>query len=79
MIQAGWARRYNYLVPITLNGKHRELPSEVALPALLKELGVDRRLVAVAVNGDVLKRDAYDGICVKDGDVIEIVRMVGGG
>jgi thiamine biosynthesis protein ThiS len=66
-------------ISLTINGKPRQLPAELTLPALLHELGVDRRLVAVAVNGDVLKRDRYDAVCIKDGDVIEIVRMVGGG
>ncbi|HEY7270491.1 MAG TPA: sulfur carrier protein ThiS, partial [Dehalococcoidia bacterium] len=59
-------------ISLTINGKPREIPAELDLPALLQELGVDRRLVAVALNGDVLKRNAYDGVCVKDGDVVEI-------
>lgn len=72
---------YNLIVPITLtvNGKPRELPAELTLPALLEQLGVDRRLVAVALNGDVIKRDSYDSVCLRNGDTVEIVRMVGGG
>jgi thiamine biosynthesis protein ThiS len=66
-------------VTLTINGKPREMPSELTLPALLERLGIDRRLVAVALNGDVIKRDSYDGVCVRDGDTVEIVRMVGGG
>jgi thiamine biosynthesis protein ThiS len=68
-------------VPITLtiNGKLQELPAELLLPALLERLSVDRRLVAVAHNGDVIRRDSYDGVCLRNGDTVEIVRMVGGG
>ncbi len=62
-----------------LNGKPRELPDELPLPALLEHLGVDRRLVAVAHNGEVIPRDRYEQVCVRGGDTVEIVRMVGGG
>ena len=66
-------------ITLTINGRERQLPAELSLPALLTELGVDRRLVAVAHNGDVIPRATYDDVTVRDGDRIEVVRMVGGG
>ncbi len=66
-------------ITLTVNGKPRELAAEVALPALLDQLGVDRRLIAVAHNGDVIRRDRYDQVYLRNGDTVEIVRMVGGG
>jgi thiamine biosynthesis protein ThiS len=64
---------------LTINGKAQELPSELPLPALLDRLQVDRRLVAVAHNGDVIPRDRYEEVSLRNGDTVEIVRMVGGG
>jgi thiamine biosynthesis protein ThiS len=46
---------------------------------MLDDLGIDRRTVAVAHNGDVVTRDRYDEFVLHDGDRVEIVRMVGGG
>lgn len=66
-------------ITLTINGKPRELPAEIPLPSLLQQLGIDRRLVAVAHNGDVVPRDRYEDICLRNGDQVEIVRMVGGG
>ena len=66
-------------ITLTINGHERKLPAELSLPALLTELGVDRRMVAVAHNGDVIPRATYDDVTVRDGDRIEVVRMVGGG
>ena len=66
-------------ITLTINGKPRDLPSEVLLPALLEQLSIDRRLVAVAHNGDVIPRDRYEQVCLRNGDTVEIVRMVGGG
>ncbi|HXH22959.1 MAG TPA: sulfur carrier protein ThiS [Dehalococcoidia bacterium] len=67
------------MITLTINGKQRELAEEMLLPQLLEQLGIDRRLVAVAHNGDVIPRDRYDRVCLRNGDTVEIVRMVGGG
>ena len=67
------------VMQIVLNGNDHTLPSEMTLSQLVDELGIDRRLVAVAHNGEVVKRDTYEQITVRDGDQVEIVRMVGGG
>ena len=37
------------------------------------------RLVAVAINGDVIPKDQYAAATVRAGDALEVVRMVGGG
>jgi thiamine biosynthesis protein ThiS len=66
-------------ISLTLNGKPRSLPGETPLLDLLAELGVDRRLIAVAHNGEVLPRATYEGVVLRDGDSVEVVRMVGGG
>ncbi len=67
------------MITLTLNGRPRRVPTELPLPSFLESLGVDRRLVAVAHNGEVIPRDRYDGVWLRDGDVVEVVRMVGGG
>lgn len=66
-------------ITLTVNGRERTLPGETALPDLLTELGVDRRMVAVAHNGEVIPRATYDDVILRDGDRVEVVRMVGGG
>lgn len=67
------------MITLTINGQRREFKDEMLLPKLLDTLGVDRRVVAVAHNGDVVPRDRYDSVRVRHGDAIEVVRMVGGG
>ncbi len=71
---------------LTVNGKPREIASDepappdgLALPALLRSFDINPKLVAVAINGDVIAKDAYGAAVVHDGDDVEIVRMVGGG
>ncbi|MEX2247123.1 MAG: sulfur carrier protein ThiS [Dehalococcoidia bacterium] len=64
---------------ITVNGKPREIDREMDLPAFLRSFDINPRLVAVAVNGEVVPKDAYATIRVHEGDALEVVRMVGGG
>lgn len=64
---------------IIVNGKPREIDAEIDLPSLLRAFDVNPRLVAVAINGDVVPKGAYDSARVREGDSLEIVRMVGGG
>ncbi len=64
---------------ITVNGKPRDIEGEMDLPAFLRTFNVEPKLVAVAINGDVIARDQYEAARVREGDDIEVVRMVGGG
>ena len=66
-------------ISLTVNGKKRELDGETELPAFLATLEVDPRLVAVAYNGEVIPRDQYARVRLREGDTLEVVRMVGGG
>jgi thiamine biosynthesis protein ThiS len=64
---------------IRLNGEPFEIPGPVSISALLAELKVDPRIVAVEHNVVVVKRQQYETTMVGEGDEIEIVRFVGGG
>ena len=64
---------------ITLNGDQFELGQPLTVSALLAQLEIDARRVAVEHNLVVLKRDAFDRVIVQEGDAVEIVNFVGGG
>jgi thiamine biosynthesis protein ThiS len=66
-------------VQIRVNGNTRELSEPLTLAALLAELNLPARRVAVERNREVVRRDAYDTVRLCDGDVLEIVQIVGGG
>ena len=64
---------------ITLNGDPHELQAPLSVSALLEQLEIDARRVAVELNLAVVKKAAYDSSVIKDGDEVEIVNFVGGG
>jgi sulfur carrier protein len=67
------------VISLTVNGEKRGLEAPVRLTAFLETLEVNLRYVAIAHNGTVLRRDRWPEVVLQDGDVLEIVRMVGGG
>ena len=67
------------MIALTVNGKRWELAAETDLASFLNELQIDPRAVAVAHNGEIVPRDRYSTIRLREGDTLEIVRMVGGG
>jgi thiamine biosynthesis protein ThiS len=64
---------------IILNGDPHEVAGPLTLNALLAQLKIDPRRVAVEHNLTVVKRANYDSTQIQDGDQIEIVNFVGGG
>lgn len=64
---------------ITLNGDPFDLSGPLTVTELLAKLDIDARRVAVEHNLVVLKRTAFDGALVREGDQVEIVNFVGGG
>ena len=64
---------------VRVNGRERELPQSVNLREYVVSLGVNIATIAVAVNGEVVKRDSLASVELADGDAVEIVRAVGGG
>jgi thiamine biosynthesis protein ThiS len=64
---------------IRVNGEPLEIAVPMTLAALLAELEIDSRRVAVEHNLVVVKRDRYDAVQIAAGDEIEIVNFVGGG
>ena len=64
---------------ITVNGKPHDLDGERNVVTLLQSLNVKPEQVAVAINGEVVRRGDWPETTVHPGDTIEIVRAVGGG
>jgi sulfur carrier protein len=62
-----------------VNGEPIEVAGPITISALLAELKIDSRLVAVEHNLLVVKRAQYESVVVNAGDEVEIVNFVGGG
>ena len=59
----------------TINNSNEEL----ALEALLENLGYKPQLVVVELNGEIISPKIWTNTKIKHGDCLEVVTIVGGG
>jgi len=64
---------------VHVNGEPRGVAAGTTVAALLAELGLAGRPVAVERNEEIVPRSAHGETALAEGDRIEIVTMVGGG
>lgn len=64
---------------LVINGETHDVSGAVTLAALVGELGLDSRKVAVERNLEIVPRSLYADTSLQDGDHLEIVHFVGGG
>ena len=64
---------------IIINGQTKEFSENITLSWLLKELSLEGKVMAAAVNMDIVKQDNWAQHLLKDGDKLELLDFVGGG
>ncbi len=64
---------------VTVNGKPEELPPGSTLRQLIEKAGLGDKACAAEVNRQLVPRKEHTARVLKDGDVVELVSLVGGG
>ena len=64
---------------ITVNGRPRALPAGSTVAALVRELDLEGKRIAVERNGEVVPRSRWADTPVLSTDRLEIIGAVGGG
>ena len=67
------------MVEIMVNGGPRQVPEGTTIAALLAELSLEPRQVAVEVNLELAPRGQHAERVLNAGDRLEVVTLVGGG
>lgn len=62
-----------------VNGKELEFKDNTSISKLLDNIGVNKNTVVVEVNLEIIENEAYDNYFLREDDVIEVIRFVGGG
>ena len=66
-------------ITITINGEERSFEDNTSVEDLLSHLEIKRDRLAVERNRAIVPRTEYEKTMLADGDVLEIVSLVGGG
>ena len=64
---------------IIINGEAKEFSSELTLTQILSNLSLEGKVMAAAVNMEIVKQDSWDSYKLSDGDKLELLDFVGGG
>ncbi|MGY8747267.1 MAG: sulfur carrier protein ThiS [Pirellulales bacterium] len=67
------------MIEVTINGKKQACEEGLTIANLLDSLGMASRAIAVEINQQIQPRDTHCLVEVNDGDILEIVTLVGGG
>jgi sulfur carrier protein len=62
-----------------VNGEERDFDSSLTLQELIDKLEIESKVMAAAVNMDVVKKEGWSNFALNDGDKIELLNFVGGG
>jgi sulfur carrier protein len=64
---------------VIINGEAREVAEAITVAALVEQLGLAGKPLAVEVNLDLVPRQQHASRALAAGDKLEIVTLVGGG
>ena len=64
---------------IIVNGQEREFQDKVTLQDVLKALSLEGKVMAAAVNMNIVKQDEWGKYNIHEGDKLELLDFVGGG
>ena len=67
------------MIAIQVNGESRTAAESTTLLALIESLGVKPATVAAQHNDRIVDRGSLGDITLAEGDVVELIRIVGGG
>lgn len=64
---------------LKINGALKEVENGITISKLLEEMDMPAIGIAVELNREIIPRSRHESTVLKEGDVLEIVKMVGGG
>ena len=64
---------------IIINGERKEFEKELTLQEVVASLGLEGKVMAAAINMEIVKQDKWADTLVHNGDKLELLDFVGGG
>ena len=64
---------------IIVNGENKDFDKDTILSDVLEKLSLTGKVMAAAVNMNIVKQDQWNTHVLQDGDKLELLDFVGGG
>lgn len=66
-------------INVTVNGEKQRIAEGTSILSLLTMMNINLQRVAVEYNMDIVDKNKFDLICLRENDRLEIITFVGGG
>jgi sulfur carrier protein len=67
------------MMELVINGEKRTLPTLKNVYELITHFQLEKRILVIELNQQIIDRERYEASPLSDGDRLEIVHFVGGG
>lgn len=67
------------MISIVVNGKNMSIEKDTNLYELIEFLKISDKVMAAAVNMNIVKKDEWENYKLQEGDKVELLNFVGGG
>lgn len=67
------------MITVSINGTARQLPDLTSVAALIEEMNLTGKRIALEHNGEIVPRSLFATRQLAEGDKLEVVVAVGGG
>ncbi|WP_369685968.1 sulfur carrier protein ThiS [Balneatrix alpica] len=67
------------MIRVVVNGEEQQLSTSLSVLALLQQLELAGKRVAVELNGEIVPRSLHEQTLLQQDDRIEVVHAIGGG
>ena len=64
---------------LIVNGETKEFKDDLTLQNIITDLQIENKVMAAAVNMNIVKKDDWNNFIPKNDDKIELLQFVGGG
>ena len=67
------------MINIIINGENKEVVKDSSLQEIITNLKIEDKVMAAAINMEIVKKDDWDDYIPKENDKLELLQFVGGG
>lgn len=67
------------MIQVIVNGEEKQYDKEMTLLEMMNDLSIADKVMAAAVNMNIVKQDSWGTHVLNDGDKVELLDFVGGG
>ncbi|MFA9374287.1 MAG: sulfur carrier protein ThiS [Poseidonibacter sp.] len=64
---------------LLINGEDKQFDDNVTLQEIITSLQIEDKVMAAAINMEIVKKDDWKSYIPKDNDKLELLQFVGGG